>query len=87
MAKSKAAANLFTVSLTVAGETYKATDKTVIAALNKINPAQMKARGLFVVTHDGKRSERQMFPLQIRKLLINETFKQIFEKQMVSTLK
>jgi len=83
MAKQK----LFTVCLQVAKDHYSATGKNVVEALDKIQPPHIKAKGLFVVSHDGKQSQFQMYPAEIKKLLINKTFKVVFEKRMLLMLK
>ena len=83
MAKQK----LFTVCLTVAKDHYSATGKNVVLALDNIKPPHIKAKGLFVVSYEGKQSQFQMYPAEIKKLLINKTFKVVFEKRMITMLK
>lgn len=78
---------LFTVSLQVAQDSYSATGETVIEALDKLKPPHIKARGLFVVKYGKKQSEFQMIPALVKKLFINNTFKEIFQKRMISLLK
>lgn len=82
----KTEAKAFVVSLKLADQEYKSDGATVIEALDGINPAVLKTRGEFTVSHDGLSSRVTMYPAVIRKLLVNRTMREIFQKRMVTTL-
>lgn len=84
--KTKPAAGEFSVTLTVADKVYKATGASVIDCVEQFEPEHLKARGIFVVTHGDQTSTMTMYPMQIKKLIANQMFREIFQKRMLNAL-
>lgn len=77
----------FAVSLVLVGEKYEATGKTVTDCLNQIKPGLLKSKGIFTVMSEGKKSERVMFPFEMKRLLLGNVGKIVFDKHMTAALK
>lgn len=77
----------FAVSLVLVDQKYEATGKTVTECLNQIKPGLLKSKGIFIVTSDGKKSERVMFPFEMKRLLSGNVAKIVFDKHMTAALK
>lgn len=77
----------FAVSLVLVGEKYEASGKTVTECLNQIKPGLLKSKGIFTVMSDGKKSERVMFPFEMKRLLTGNVAKIVFDKHMTAALK
>ncbi len=82
-----ASSDLYVVALTVNGITYEEKGSTIIKALSKIVPGQMKTRGRWKVSKGGKSFERNMPIGLVQRLLINNISQQIFDKQMSNMLR
>lgn len=85
--KDTSSADLFIVALTVNGITYEEKGQTIVKALNKIVPGQLKTRGRWKVSKNGKSFERNMPAPLVKRLFVNKISQEIFQKQMSNMLR
>ena len=78
----------YRVSLKLANNIYTKIAPSIIEALDRIKPEGIfKTKGVITVSTSGLKSEIMLFPFQLKRLFINNTAKEIFQKRMIGALK
>lgn len=84
----KAEKKKFEITLTFSPkEIFNATGDSVIECLDQIKPEYLKAKGVFIVRQGNLKSEKVMYPFQIKRLLSGSVSKTLFEKNMIAVMK
>lgn len=75
---------LFVMTLQVNGMEIKSKGKTSLEAYQGIavGPMLMKTKGIVILEHDGKRSEKVFYPFQLRKMFASDIARQVWAKRM-----
>ena len=85
----KEEATTISVSLAINNTVIEKTGKTITECLTDLLPQKIliKTKGIFTIKKGKLRSQRVMFPFEVKKLLISDFNKQVFEKRMLSVMK
>lgn len=68
-------------------EKFDVSGNSIIECLDQIKPSVLKSKGVFIVRSGSLKSEKVMYPFQIKRLLSGSVSKTIFEKNMVAIMK
>lgn len=79
-------ASAYILSLNVLGQIWQGKGTSVIKAMEQIRPENVKARGMWMLKHDGKVSQVPMLPPIIKKTLANKMFQEILQKRLTQLL-
>lgn len=76
----------FHCTLDCKGEIYTSAGQTIFECLTKLSPTLIKNRSTLAVETQGKSIKTFLFPLQLRRMLVNKITKQILEKKLLTLL-
>jgi len=85
--EDKTDASLYCLSLIVLGQIWEGKGDSVVDAMQEIKPENVKARGMWILKHNGKIANFPMFPPIIKKTLANKIFQEILQKRLITTLR
>ncbi len=71
----------YSAVLDCGGVFFKSTGETIIECLEQLKPT-IKGRSTLTITKGKLSVSKNLYPLQLRKLLINKVFRQILDKQL-----
>ena len=80
----------FKVVLELADHTFETQGLNVISCLDKLQSKlkiQLKSKGTLTVSYGQLKSIRVMWPFEIKRLLLSDFNKAVFQKRMLSILK
>jgi len=77
----------FTVTLVVDNISYGAKGDTIAEALEKIRPTMIRNKGIITATKDGMKSEIFLYPILMRRMLVNKMYRTILDRRLTSLLK
>ena len=69
------------------GTLYKSSGDSVVDCLRKIDVGFVKSRATITIKHAGKTATTILSPLRLKRLFINDTYKTLLEKNLLSILK
>lgn len=75
------------LSLVMADESFKASGDAILECLDQIKPTMLKSKGVFIVRIGDLKSEKVMYPFEIKRLLSGSVSKVVFEKRMLAALR
>jgi len=79
--------NQYIVILNLAGIEYKAKSDTILEGLEMLKPELIKSRGILKIKKGKLETEILMWPIQVKRLLINKTYREILQKRLNLALK
>lgn len=88
--ESKPTASNYVIILKLADNTFEAKGKDFMEAMQGLKGevnVVLKSKGEFMLQSENKKSTVMLKPFQIRKLLLDKTMQEIFQKRMINALK
>jgi hypothetical protein len=85
--KRKIEAKAYSVTLLLGGKEHRIEADTIFDAVSQFSPDLIKGRGIITVLHGALKSEVTLHPLQLRRLFVNKTARELFQKRMTLALK
>ena len=80
--KTDSKTNQYIVILNLAGIKYKAKADTILEGLEMLKPELIKSCGILKVKKGKLETEILMRPLQIKRFLVNKTYREILDKRL-----
>jgi hypothetical protein len=78
----------YKVSLKLGDLTFTKIASSIVAALEKMEPKHLsKAKGVLTVSSGGLKTEMLMYPPQLKRLFINKTAREMFQKRAIGVMK
>ncbi len=72
----------YSVVLSFGTTTFKAKGATIAAALGNLKPTVIKGKGIFTVSFGNTSKAIAMYPPEIRRLMINQLSRELFQKRI-----
>lgn len=66
---------------------YNSQGGTILECLNNLRFDLTKTAGILTVTDGNKKAERIMRPLHLKRLLVNKTYRELLQKQLLFLMK
>jgi len=85
--KTDSKTNQYIVILNLAGIEYEVKADTILKGLEMLKPELIKSCGILKVKKGKLETEILMRPLQIKRLLVNKTYREILDKRLNLALK
>ncbi len=79
--KPKEVKGEYKISFIFPDKTYTVDSASILDGLNSIKPEHIKGKCIVRAEKGGKSTERVMYPVLLRKFLINKTFKALIDKR------
>lgn len=77
----------YSVSLTIGDKELVANGNSILEALDTFKPELVKSKAILRVTFSKQHAELLLYPFQLKRLMVNKTFRIILDKRLNAALK
>ena len=78
---------MYSVSLSILGKETKLQGNSLVEIFDLIKPEVVKGKAIMTIKKGNLKAEHMFYPHQLKRLMVNKTMKQIWEKRLNLMLK